>query len=549
MKEILKQLIDSTPPKQVSQKVKRNPELFQWVNQHHGRSIAEKIFNALRPNEHLCRRSEAKKFASLQTGYRFCGPASTCQCANEAVSEKVSANKKGYSDEQKLSINAKRASTNIKRYGVANIGQTESAKSAHTLFYQTPELVNDANARGKATRKFRHGAENFNNRNKAIETNLERYGVENPTMLSEVVARAKQTKKERYEPYHLAKLNYSSFIRSALENFQVIPQISKDEYIGVGTRPEMQFKCAVCSHVFAKRFDYAAPPICKICNPTDISFKSKPEIEILDFCRSLGLAAISGDRSVINPYEIDIWLPEKNVGIEFCGLYWHSEISGKKSWNYHYRKYKAASDRGIQLLTIFSDEWERTPDIVKSSIRSKVGAMNEKIFARKCRVVSVASKDASEFYAATHLQGPPKMLPLNYGLSLDGELVSCMSFRKDKGNCFELSRFSTRGQVVGAASRLLNAFQKDWKGCSVISFSNNRYSEGNIYKRLGFEHVSDVPPMQEYVSKYQARVHKRGIGKYIQEFKTEGVTEWGAARAAGFDRIWDCGKKKWVLTS
>ena len=47
--------------------------------------------------------------------------------------------------------------------------------------------------------------------------------------------------------------------------------------------------------------------------------------EIFDFVCSLGFNAEENNRQVLNGKEIDIWIPERNIGIELDGLFWHKE--------------------------------------------------------------------------------------------------------------------------------------------------------------------------------------------------------------------------------
>ena len=56
---------------------------------------------------------------------------------------------------------------------------------------------------------------------------------------------------------------------------------------------------------------------------TVIPWRSKAEIELFDFCSSIGKFE-SNNRKAISPYELDIYSQELNLAIEYCGLYWHS---------------------------------------------------------------------------------------------------------------------------------------------------------------------------------------------------------------------------------
>ena len=69
------------------------------------------------------------------------------------------------------------------------------------------------------------------------------------------------------------------------------------------------------------------------------TWTSKAEIEIKEFIESLGVEVEkSRNRMLLDGHEIDLILPEHKLGIEYNGLYWHTESKGKHS-TYHLRIY------------------------------------------------------------------------------------------------------------------------------------------------------------------------------------------------------------------
>lgn len=93
--------------------------------------------------------------------------------------------------------------------------------------------------------------------------------------------------------------------------------------------------------------------LCKTCCP-NVYQTSKPEQELFQFVQSLGLDAKNRDKSA--GFELDIYIPSLKIGIEFCGLYWHS--SKFSSSERHINKLDRCTRKGIRLLTIFEDEWK-----------------------------------------------------------------------------------------------------------------------------------------------------------------------------------------------
>ena len=142
---------------------------------------------------------------------------------------------------------------------------------------------------------------------------------------------------------------------------------------------------------------------CKICHPMG----SKQQIEIYNFVKSLGFAdVVSSTREVIPPLELDIWVPSKNVAIEYHGLYWHS--GGKEGTfdkDKHRKKFEYCREKNIKLLQIFSDEWIQNEEICKSMIKSSLGVLDIHLNARDCVVKEILNKDAKVFLEITHISG------------------------------------------------------------------------------------------------------------------------------------------------
>lgn len=109
---------------------------------------------------------------------------------------------------------------------------------------------------------------------------------------------------------------------------------------------------------------------CSICA---ISFSvSNQEKELLTFIQQIYPGeVITNSKKMIAPYELDIFLPELNLALEFNGLYWHSEQSLKNKY-YHFNKWKKCVDNNIVLVNIWEDDWKYTQDIAKSILQDYI---------------------------------------------------------------------------------------------------------------------------------------------------------------------------------
>jgi len=496
MKKQILEIIENYP-KHFSQKIKKNTDLYAWVKNNSlitSHNLAENIYSALHATDGKCSNNKQKKFKSITSGYGFCGPASVCVCATKSVSEKVSKAKSLYSLEQTQIINARRKSTTLKKYGVTNNGQTEIARNKHKKYYETV---------------------------------------------------VRKPHPEKTTTYQRLNKKYKS-----IANVEFYTTESK--YNGVSNQTYYQFKCLVCDNVFEDYVDNGHVPKCKICNPYTPTYTSKQEIELFEYVKSLVSCEVrQSDKSIINPYEIDIVVPALNVAIEYCGLYWHSEVH-KSDKNYHMNKLQLCANKGYRLITIFEDEWLQKSDIVKSRLKS-ILKTDDRIYARKCRVTQISTQEATEFIKRTHIQGSA-VFKVAYGCFYNDNLVAVMTFGKpryDKTADYELIRFCSKHTIVGAASKLFSAFLKDYKPESVISYCDMRWGTGNLYKKLNFVLTDKkLTPSYSYTD-FRNRYHRSKFTKkqIAESDEDKRKTEHQIMKEKNMYRIWDCGQTKWVYTN
>lgn len=283
---------------------------------------------------------------------------------------------------------------------------------------------------------------------------------------------------------------------------------------------------------------------------------SKEENDLYDYIRSIYSGEIvQSNRSILNGKELDIYLPEKNLAIEYNGLYSHyyrphenteSLIKGK---SYHLNKTLECQKKNIQLLQFYSDEWLLKREIVKSIISSKLKE-NSKIYARNCKKIILDTHDKNIFLNENHIQGEDKS-KIKLGLMYNDNLVCAMTFCKSRFNSdyeWELSRFANKQgvNVVGGFSRLLKWFRSEYSG-NIVSYADRRYSNGDVYYKNGFEMIRENAPSYFYVDKNclkrynRMMFQKKLIGAYD-------CTEYEKAREMGYNKIYDCGTICFGLT-
>lgn len=280
---------------------------------------------------------------------------------------------------------------------------------------------------------------------------------------------------------------------------------------------------------------------------------SKPEQEVLEFIKDIyGGVIIDRDRNIIGPLEIDILLPEEKIGIEYCGLYWHSDkFLGR---TYHKNKLDAMREVGYDLITIFDNEWMDKKDIVKSRLTHRITRDHTKrLFARSCVCKPIDRSERKDFMEANHIQGDVGS-SVSIGLFFNSELVSCMSFSKSRFSTthdWEMTRMASKigFSVVGGCSKMYSFFKKHHTG-SVVSYCDLRWGTGGVYEKMGFtlSHVS--APNYFYVKngrKILSRVafQKHKLKKKLDVFDPA-LSERENMKANGFLRIYDCGNAVFI---
>ena len=285
--------------------------------------------------------------------------------------------------------------------------------------------------------------------------------------------------------------------------------------------------------------------------------ESRAEDEIRAFLSTIvpETDIIMHDRQVLgNGKELDIYIPSHNLAIEYDGLVWHSERF-KPDRKYHLEKTELCEEKGIRLIHLFEDEWEGKRVIVEKKLKHILGGDERLtcIGARKCKIQEIEKKDAFDFLEKNHIQGFASA-SIYLGGYFDNQLVAVMGFVKSGINEWELNRFATNPdlRLPGVASKLFCYFAQHYNPVKIKSFLDRRWNNsGNtVYERLGF-HVDEIekPDYQYVVNNGHKRAHKFGFRKAILAkkygFPME-MTESEMAKAAGFDRIWNCGLVKYV---
>ena len=282
--------------------------------------------------------------------------------------------------------------------------------------------------------------------------------------------------------------------------------------------------------------------------------QSEYEKEIAEFIKEICECEVKTKcRSVITPLELDIYIPEKKIAIEFNGDYWHSIL--QKNRLYHQKKTIDCAKNGIRLIHIFEHEWVANKEKIKYFLIDVINSNKIRVFARNTDIREVNLADEKEFLSKYHLQGYAKS-SVCFGCYFKGELISIISFSKPRFNSnyeYEIIRYCTKSgyTVIGGLEKLFNKFILKYNPQSIITYSDISKFTGNCYSRIGFKPIQPNPITEpnyvwvsadktKVLSRYQTQKHKlveAGLG-------TDNETEDEIMMSLNYLKIYDSGNIK-----
>jgi hypothetical protein len=404
-----------------------------------------------------------------------------------------------------------------------------------------------------------HYSKSIDFKNKFENTCVKKWGVKTNLLDFTNIEKVKSTNIIRYGFDNVMRNKDISLLNtmSLVSNRNVFFEKLGYEYIDYEHENFLyKLKSIKCSHIFEINYDLFRSRIkydnncCLVCYPKDENSSIK-EKEIVNWLKEMDINVIENDRKLIKK-EIDIYLPDFKIGIEFNGLYWHSDKFKEK--NYHIDKTNKCLDIGIQLIHIWEDDWIYKKEIIKSIIRNRLNKITNKIYARKCEIKVVSSKESKIFLNENHIQGTTTS-SIKIGLFYNSELVSLMTLGNRNTNSksiFELIRFCNKLNytIIGGANKLFNFFLKNYKYDKITSYSDISLFTGNLYKNLGFFNDGKTS-LNYYWTDLNKKYHRFNFNKkkLISMGYDKNKTEEEIMKEIGYYKIWSCGQIRWILTN
>lgn len=340
----------------------------------------------------------------------------------------------------------------------------------------------------------------------------ERYGCENPSQSSKIKEKMSRSNRINWREWNIKRL---------LEN-HVEVLASEEEYVSSG---KVRCKCLLCGREFETEGRNYRDIACPDCSSGKEGITwSRPEKEIAAFIRNAfpGLEVLENDRSVICPQELDIYVSDACLAIEFNGIYWHSDVF--KDEMYHLNKSLKCLDRGIRLIHIFEWEWDLCQDGIKNLI---VGALNDGLDhelnenAEKYEIAFASYEECRDFVGKNGIVDMPEKMACGRKIVIDGVIAGIAAWNDGCLECLCLD--GSRMMDEDALKKLLCSYNEDSfiYSCDLAKESVDKLCE------LGFAVKEQKQPKSIYI--------KGNDVEYDSCFNDDEM------KNNGWYRLYDCG--------
>lgn len=270
----------------------------------------------------------------------------------------------------------KTIATSMEKYGVPNVSQLdetkEKVKQTNKEHFGVDYSMQSKEVLEKRRMAFQknYGVDNPMYSKDVLEKRRlvyqKNYGVDNPAQSEAVKAKMRETNLLRYGEEYAVNSDYvKNKVKATLKEKYNINSIGEFNQKIFDTREEFLLKNKGKSiSEIAREYDCANFTIYHFIHANNLESKfinqdkSKSSYEkiIYENLSDLGIENINrSNRTVLDGQEIDIYIPDRNLGIEFNGNFWHSSLY--KENDYHLAKSLLAESKGVTLLHIFENEW------------------------------------------------------------------------------------------------------------------------------------------------------------------------------------------------
>lgn len=228
---------------------------------------------------------------------------------------------------------------------------------------------------------------------------------------------------------------------------------------------------------------------------------SKPQKELEEYLYTItDKEIIVNDRKALKGKELDFYIPELKLAIEFNGIYWHS--SSKKDKNYHQLKTMKCMKLGIRLIHVWSDDWAFKQSIVKTIIKNALNISgNETLQVSNLTARNIHPNTARSFLEKHHIEGYESSTH-RVGLFNECEqLVAVGLFNKDprNNNNFIMHRYANNGVITGTQNQIIKFFANENNFKELKHFVTLDYNTCDTFIQSGWNITRIIDPAYTYI--------------------------------------------------
>ena len=314
------------------------------------------------------------------------------------------------------------------------------------------------------------------------------------------------------------KLNTQTFIEKSLKihgdkyDYSLVDYKFSDQKVEIICHKHGIFKQTPNSHLTGSG--------CPECNIEKTI--SKAEQEIFDILNNWKILDIQQSNRTILSYnhELDLYLPDYNLAIEYNGLYWHS--SEFRDNLYHQNKYLNCYKKGINLIQIFEDEWILQKEKVIDKLKGYLNIQKDNVMdINQCIIEEYDNQDTFDlwcFEEDNYLEIDDlrhEKSDINIVLKHDNEIVSILSLNKENDNKYIITRFFDKlnYQINDSFKTLLNWFIQNFKPSKITYLDDLRWSQEKLLLDNGFVFDKLMEPKEYQHCKYNRLQNKNEINK------------------------------------
>lgn len=204
-------------------------------------------------------------------------------------------------------------------------------------------------------------------------------------------------------------------------------------------------------------------------------------------------------RDLIGHMEIDLYNENNNFGIEYNGIYWHSD-QYKTDNMYHQNKYLKCKNKNIKLYVIWENFWkskDNSKDIIISDIKKNIG-LSQIIQVKQHTIRKLNSNEISKFIAENCIRKHYEY-DIGYGLFDDKNFLLSIILLKD--NNIILYRDIKNFIVENSFDMLFNILKYSYNELYFKYDPSIFCNLNEILLKNGFEYIGITKPNIFYVNK------------------------------------------------